>query len=79
MAQNYEVTGTQQISVMQPDGRFSDSIKVSYTTPDGHYGSVTIPKRNFTAETVAAAILHKLAIDKDRPRRSPPSTRSSSP
>lgn len=61
MADGWIVTGTRQVSEMQMDGRFSDSIEVNYVTDDGHHGTVRVPKRSFTPAAVHERIAEEVA------------------
>jgi hypothetical protein len=52
----WAVTSQQEVTQIGADGRLADGWKVYYTVSDGTVGSVWVPKANYTADSVRAAV-----------------------
>lgn len=56
----FSVTGQRETTQVTVDGTVADVVVVSFVTPDGLSGTVSVPAARYTADTVRQAILTKL-------------------
>ena len=61
-APRFTVTGQRESSRVGPDGTVQDIMVVSFATPDGLTGSVSIPAGQYSATSARAAILAKVGL-----------------
>lgn len=57
----YDIIKQEKTSEITPEGQMADVWKVTYRTPSGTVSYIRIPASEYTAQNVAADILHEMS------------------
>ena len=57
----FTITSQVEGQYQTPTGQWAQGMKITFATPDGLQGSVTVPESGYTPDNVRAAIATKLA------------------
>lgn len=58
---SYTITGQELTEELQPDGRFVDTWRITYTTPSGVVGFVRVPNAQYDVDRIDALIRANVA------------------